>query len=96
LVLYCPVFQSNDSGHLQPHVHDMLIEAGVFKFQITQSVFYDVDTTSAKNRRSVKLNLENVRSLPRRRENDMRYSAKQLSALATVSYSLKGTVVVIW
>jgi ribosomal protein L28 len=74
----------------------MLIEAGVFKFQIMQSVFYDVDTTSAKNRRSVKLNLENVRSLPRRRENDMRYSAKQLSALATVSYSLKGTVVVIW
>jgi hypothetical protein len=65
-------------------------------FQITQSFFYDVDATSAKKRRSVKLNLENVRSLLRRRENNMRYSATQLSALATVSYSLKGTVVVIW
>jgi hypothetical protein len=52
----------------------MLIEAGVFKFQITQSFFYDVDTTSAKNRRSVKLNLENVRLLPRRRENDNIFS----------------------
>jgi hypothetical protein len=46
----------------------MLIEAGVFKFQITQSFFYDVDTTSAKNRRSVKLNLENNR-LTEKRDN---------------------------
>ena len=64
------------------------LEAGAFKFLRNRLFMTSMQLLRKRDVPSSAIS-KMSRSLPRRRKNNMQYSAKQLSALATVSYSLK-------